>query len=228
VTITWQQARDKVRQDLWRPGTSGVPDDVVDRALHAALRELETQRRWLWLQNLTSTLTVATAGSTVDVPTHFGNVTSIAYLSGTNGYDILHPYPLAHVRDAATGTATGYPCAYALHDEKFYFDTQLKVGDEFELVFSSETSTDIAATIATPPVTLDLEQDTVIAAACAAIAIGYLRDEASAARFEAKYNRRLEMLMDIEDRKRADEHGGNIIPDTAYHVAANGYGGNYA
>ena len=177
---------------------------------------------------MTSTLTVAAAGSTVDVPAHFGNVTSLAYLSGSTSYDILSVYPLAHVRDAERGTTTGYPCAYALHDGKFYFDTDLKVGDLFELVYSVETSTDIDATIANPPVTLDLEQDAVIANACAAVALGYLRDEAAATRFNAKYERRLEMLMDIEDRKRSDEHGGQVIPDTGYYDFAHGYGGHYA
>lgn len=225
MAITWQQARDKVRQDLWRPGTSGIPDDVVDRALHAALRELEAERRWLWLENISSTLSATVAGSILDVPAHFGAVSSLAYLSGTTGYDILLPYALAFVRESARGTTTSYPSGYALHNDKLYLDTNVKVGDDFEIVFTSQTSPDIAATIADPPATLNLEQDAIIAAAAASVALSYLKNEADASRQDTKYQRRLSMLIDIEDRARGDEHGGCVVPDSAYRDSAFGYGG---
>jgi hypothetical protein len=49
-TLSWSAARDKVRGDLWRKGTTAIPDDVVDRALHASILDIESRRKWQWLE----------------------------------------------------------------------------------------------------------------------------------------------------------------------------------
>ncbi len=201
-----------------------MPDDVCDRALHAALRRLEAERRWLWLQNVNATLTADVAGSVIDLPATIQSVNSLAYLTGTTGYDVLTAQPLASVRQAARSTVTGYPDAYCFTPGKLYLDNAVAAASSFEIAFSARTVDDIAATVAAPPATLSLKQNAVLAAACADAALGYLKNEAEAARQEARYTRFLDTLMDEEDEARTDEWGGGIVPDTELRVAAFGMG----
>lgn len=222
-SLSWPDARTKLRGDLWRPGTTGIPDDVCDRALHAALRRLESERRWMWLENLNAALTVTVDGSSFAAPSSANSISSLAYLSGTTGYDILTPMPVARVREAAKGTFVGYPTFYALFNGTIYLDTKIKAGSQFELVFKARTPDSITAAIQNPPAALGDKQSAVLALACADVALGFLKNADEAGRHQARYERLLDILMDEEDEARADVGGSGILPDMTLHNAAWGY-----
>lgn len=219
--LDWSGARAKVRGDLWRPGTSGVPDDVVDRALHASLQELEGERRWLWLENVLAELTLDHDADFVDLPGSVRSVTSISY-TGTGYSDPLTPAPLNRVRELARGTAGGSPRFYAFADRRLYFDTRLTAGSAFEMIFTAGCPQSLADAIVSPSITLARHQQAVIALACHYVALTYLKNEADAARQLAGYGRHLDRLMDTEDQQRGDTVGGSILPDNSLFAAAHG------
>jgi hypothetical protein len=218
--LSWAQARDKVRGDLWRPGTGGVPDDVVDRALHASMQQIESERRWLWLENVDAALNITVDDDHVDLPASVQSVSSIAYRNGS-GYDRLNAASLGRVREASIGSR-GWPAWYAQTDGTLYFDTTVPAGNSFELIFTGHCPDYLDDAIASPSVTLARQQQAVIAHACHLVALSYLKNEAEAARQLAAYDRHLERMMNIEDQQRGDLSGGCIMPDTAYQDAAYG------
>jgi hypothetical protein len=220
---SWAAARDMVREDLWRRTTSALPDDQVDRGLHTALLELESERRWLWLENLQGALEMGVDAETVALPASVKSVSSIAYLSGTTGYDILIQKPLPMVRQVARGSQNGFPTFYAISNQQLYFDCSVAQGGQFELIFKSACPRYIEQAIATPPITLTLQGPAVIARACAHIALTYLKNEEEAARQQAAYDRILDRLFNEEDEARTDSAGGGCIqPDDSLHRAAFG------
>lgn len=225
MAITWAGARTKVRGDLWRPGSSGVPDDVCDRALHSSLLELEAVRRWLWLQNLSTTPAVVTPADNIAVSANLRSVSSVAYINGQSN-EILTVAPLARIRELARGASAGAPTFYALHDSKLYFDTLIPAGGQFELIATHRTPQDLTEAVAAGDTnaTLDQQEQAIIANACHYVALSYLKNEAEAARQRAVYDRIESRLIDVEDEARSDLHGGGIIPDTAYRDAAFGAG----
>lgn len=222
LPVSWEVARNKVRGDLWRPGPQGVPDDQVDRALHAALRKLESERRWLWLQNIPATITATAQGAELPRPADSGVVNAIAYLSGSTGYDLLTATTLQAVRSASRGTYVGSPSAYSLAEDRIHLDCRVAVGATFEISYRARTPLRIEAAIQAPPVTLSLHTAAVVALACAQVALTYLKNEAEAARHQAAYRDMLDTLFSVEDDARADEHGGFIAPDNSLHIAAYG------
>lgn len=177
----------------------------------------------MWLEQIPATLTAVADGPTIQVPASLNSVSSLAYLSGTTGYDILPPAPIAQVRMDAAGTYVGYPTSYALLNGVIYFDCNVRAGSQFDLIYKARTPDSITATIADPPITLGDKQQAVLACACADIALGFLKDEANASRHEARYQQFLQILMDEEDESRGDVHGEGIVPDTSLHFAAFGY-----
>ena len=220
MAVTWADARSKVRGDLWRPGTSGVPDDVCDRALHASLLEIEQARRFLWLENIRQTVALVVAAASFDVPPDFRSISSVAQIR-TDGTmdDALSLLSIARVRILASQRpAAVWPSNYALSGGKVYLDGAVPVGTQFEVVGIFCTPDDIPTAIAagSTNVTLQLHQGIVIAGACAEVALTYLKNEAEAGRQRAAFERRIERLGDREDEARSDNYGGTIVPDTAY------------
>jgi hypothetical protein len=221
--LSWDQARTKVRGDLWRPGTAGVPDDVVDRALHASILDIEAERRWLWLENIDATLTVATAADNVALEIAVRSIARLSHISGTN----LNPVRRAQleaVRELAAGS-TGEPLHYALTDGRLYFDATVPANTTFEMIFSSRCPELLDDAIQQPSATLWRQQQAVIAKACSYVALSYLKNDAEAERQEAAYQRHLNRAFNIEDEQRVEEGGGSIVPDLTYHHAAYGYRG---
>jgi hypothetical protein len=59
VDHRWRFIADVVRGPRQSPkgslaqGATAIPDDSVDRALHASILDIESRRKWLWLENLT-------------------------------------------------------------------------------------------------------------------------------------------------------------------------------
>jgi hypothetical protein len=220
---SWEDARAKVRSDLWRPSSSALPDDQVDRALHSALLELESERRWLWLEGLQAALTMPAQADNVALPATIKSVTSIAYLSGNTGYDVLTQSQLHQVRQAARGTSPGAPTYYARTGGQLYFDSTLALGDELELVYTSGCSPYLELAIASPPITLTLQMPAIVARAAAFVALTYLHDTEKGSRQLTAYNAILGRLMLEEDTARADgATGGSIMPDTGLYEAAHG------
>lgn len=212
-----------MREDLWRRTTSALPDDQVDDGLHTALLELESERRWLWLENLQGALEMPVDAETVALPASVKSVSSIAYLSGTTGYDILIQKPLAMVRQEARGSQNGSPTFYAISNQQLYFDCSVAQGSEFELIFTAACPRYLDLAIATPPVTLTLQRPAIIARAAEHIALTYLKNEAEAARQGAAYQRILDRLFNEEDTARSDTYGGGCIqPDDSLQRAAFG------
>ncbi|TKD50576.1 hypothetical protein [Sphingomonas baiyangensis] len=222
--LSWADARTKVRTDLWRPGTAGVPDDVADRALHAALRKLESERRWLWLQNVPATITADAETQTIERPADCGAVNALSYLSGPRGYDLLTPISIAAARASARGTYVGSPQAYALGDDRIHLDCKVAAGTQFEILYRSRTPLDVAQAIEAPPLHLTTRTAPVIAWACSLVALSYLKNEAEAARQRAAYDAHVETLMNEDDDAAGDAHGGFVVPDIRLHIAAHGAG----
>ncbi len=220
--LTWTEARAKVRGDLWRTGTQGIPDDVCDRALHASLLDLESQRRFLWLEDVILTVAMAAADDKL-AQQGISSISSIAYLSSPSGYDVLDLVPLQIVRTKARGSAPGAPSCYAFSNGTVYFDTQVPIGGQFELVAHVRTPKDLdAAVAAASNETLAREQQAVLSRACFYVAGTYLKDSENAARHEGAWERHLLRILDEEDEARGSVNGGLIVPDTAYRDAAFG------
>ncbi len=201
-----------------------MPDDVCDRAIHAALRRIESERSWTWLENITSSLVADTQGSDIAVPAQCGAIWSLAYLSGTTGYDRLKNAPLPNVRELQQGAFVGYPSAYNFSNGRVYLDCAVPEGATFELIWKSRTPRNVADAVTDPPITLSLERNAVIAYACYDVALSFLKNEAEAARQNARFQQLLQTMMDEEDEARADSTGGCVVPDQSYHVAAYGFG----
>lgn len=228
MTITWIAARAKVRGDLWRT-ESGIPDDVVDRALHASILELESAdgRNWLWLEEINGDLEIAVAASDVAAPADCSSVQSLCYRR-TDG-DMLDPplsrVSLAQVRVAASSNnSAGYPTCYAFSQDRFYFDCQLPAGSSLDLVYTARTSEDLDTAVAggDTNTTLQLQQTAVIANACSYVALNFLKNDDEARRKRAVYERILERLANVEDSARGDLGGGFVRPDTYYYDMARG------
>ena len=220
--LSWEDARAKVRGDLWRPG-NGISDDVIDRALHASLLDLEAEERWLWLENITGGLSFTTAADSIAIPATVQSISALAYRQG-NAVEPLTVSPLRTVRSMSPGS-NGLPSFYALGDGIIYFDTICPSGLQLEMIFSASTPEYVSDAIAADNPTLARHQQAVLACTCARIALGFLKDSEGAARFQAVYERDLERLRNRENQQRADESGGCVQPDDTYAVAAFGYGG---
>lgn len=219
----WSAARDKVRKDLWRPSAGGIPDDQCDRALHSSILELEAEARWLWLENIDGSFTVNPAADNAVLGASVKNISSIAFLSGTTGYDILDMEPLAKVRLLARGASQGFPDCYAYSNGNIYFDTMIAAGSEFELVFTSACPRVLEDAIASPPASLTLQMPAIVANAAHLLSLTYLKNEQEAARQRRAYEVILERLMDEENHARSDAQGGGTIqPDSYYHDMAHG------
>lgn len=222
-SVSWEQARGLVRSDLWRATSQGLPDEVIDRALHAALRRVESERRWSWLHEVSGELTVPSDGDNIEAPARVRSVVSLAFLSSARSYEILLASPLPSVRVGAHENRSGFPSRYALHRGRFYFDCPVQTGQKFELIFKDGIPFDLGQAIEDPSLTLSRESQMVVADACRHLALTRLKNETEAARHEAAYQARLAVCMDEEDETVGDMLGGSIQPDTAYHGSAIGY-----
>lgn len=220
---SWEDAQTKVRADLWRPSSSAIPDDQVDRALHSALQTLESERRWLWLENITGTLAMPAATDNIALPAVVKFIGSLAYLSGTNGYDVLTMQPVPAVRQMARGSQAGQPAFYARMNAQLYFDCAVAEGDEFELIFTARCPEALADAKLTPPVTLTLQMPAIVAWAAGHVAQTFLHDDDKARRQFAAYERLLDRMFVEEDTARSDAAGGGcVVPDDFYFQAAHG------
>jgi hypothetical protein len=210
----------KVRGDLWRPGTTGVPDDVCDRALHTSLLDVEKERRFLWLEDIQQTVTLVADSNEVALPAAYRSLSSVQPIE-TNGQmlDALSVTSIGRIRVLASSTAAlGFPTGYALSEGKIYLDSKLRAGQKLELIGTVETPDDITAAIAgaLTNVTLQKHQAIVIAGACAYVAGTYLKNEAEEARQRRAFDRGMERLNEREDDQRGDSYGGLAVPDTHY------------
>lgn len=224
--LTWSAARTKVRGDLWRPGTTGVPDDVCDRALHASLLEVEQARRFLWLENISRTVALVAASATFLLPVDYRSIASVSLVRTDGKIDApLERINVAQAKmSAAAVLSAGLPTAYGLNGTTVYLDAKADVGQLFELVGITRTPDDLDAAVAgyATNVTLQLHQALVIAGACAEVAATYLRNDRVFALQRATFQRRLDRLIDAEDEARSDTTGGRVQPDTAYQEMAGG------
>ena len=216
-SVSWTDVRAKVRGDLWRPG-NGVSDDVVNRALHAALLEIEAERRWLWNENVQAALTVDVGGNTAFLSAAVGAITALSYTS-QGAQDPLTPLPLVNVRELAR-SSSGSPTFYALGaDGLLYFDTTVPAGATFELIFSAQCPEQLGDAVDVFSITMNKHQQAVIALASSYVALTFLKNEQEAARQRSGYERHLDRMMNAEDQKRG---GGFIQPDNDYFIAAHG------
>lgn len=226
AATTWDEARTKVRERLWRRTTSALPDDEVDEALHNALKEIEAERRWLWLEVVDATLEMPSEASSVGLPASVGAITSLNFLGGsadTDQYDLLTEANFSYVRQLARGGNAGDPTFYARMNNQLYFDCPVAANDSFEIQHTSKCPDYLADAIVTPPITLTLQTTAVVARACQYLALYYLKDEPEAARQGAAYSMMLDRMFLEEDTRRADgQKGGSIVPDDEHYHAAHG------
>lgn len=205
--LSWEGARAKVRGDLWRPGNS-LPDDVVDRALHASVLDLEGECKWLWLEELTAIVSLDADAEFIDLPPTIGRVSSVSVRRGEYP-DLLDEATLTQVR-ATVSSDIGYPARWAMANGRIALDSRASAGTVFELIVTSQTPEVLEDALASPAVTLQLQQQAVIANACHHVALGFMKNAEEAARQRAIYDRIVERLLNVE----AEKHGGMIQPDT--------------
>lgn len=219
--LTWEAARDKIRGDLWRPGPQGVPDDVCDRAIHAAILEIEAERRWLWAEDLLSTFTVDQATDRVDLLPLMGFINSVATRGEGTDYCRLTRAPLQAVRESSI-SSPGKPSAYAISERSMYFDTIVPAGTVLEIHYDVHTPERLEDAVGSPVITMTLHQQAVLSNAKAFVCLEFLHDEEKAARNRAAYERHIARLIDRDDAQRVELGGGSIVPDDSLYLAAHG------
>ena len=153
--LSWEGARGKVRGDLWRPGNS-LPDDVVDRALHASVLDLEGECKWLWLEELTAIVSLDADAEFIDLPPTIGRVSSVSVRRGEYP-DLLDEATLTQVR-ATFASDIGYPARWAMANGRIALDSRASAGTIFELIVTSQTPEVLEDALASPAVTLQLQQ----------------------------------------------------------------------
>jgi hypothetical protein len=222
-SLTWSAARDKVRSDLWRKGATAIPDDSVDRALHASILDIESRRKWLWLENLSGTLELSAASDRLFLPAACGRVQSLSVFQGTNPWsEPLERVNLSKLREMV-GSTNGYPTLYALGDEDVaFFDCTVPASTRFEIIFQAECPDLLEDAVESPPVTLGLHQQAVLAGAKALVALEFLHDDDKANRNSAAFENHIRRMEDKDDQLRGDDRGGSILPNTALQDAAFG------
>jgi hypothetical protein len=210
-----------VRHDLWRVSGS-LSDDAVDRGIHAALRRVESERRWHWLEEVHAGLTAESDSAIMRRPASLKSISSLSYVHGSNAMELLSPAPLAVVRAWAQSAGKGGPRMYHLAHDAIYLDCPVSMGDTFDLVFKAGTPPILESAMADPPVTLTLHLETVVAWACSHVALVRLKNEREAQRHSAAYAALLETMMNEEDEARSDEMGSGIVPDNGLYRSAHG------
>lgn len=205
--ISWSAARAKVRGDLWRPGNS-LPDDVVNRALHASILDLEGECKWLWLENITTLFEMVDEAASIALPASVGRISALS-IRRPIWLEPLRAAPLAVVRENARQRAIR-PTRYAQGDDAIWFDAIIPANTEFEMIFSAQTPETIEDALEHAPIALQRQQQAVIANACSHIALTFMKNEDEAARQRAVYERIVDRLLNVEAEKR----GGMIQPDT--------------
>lgn len=221
-SLTWSAARDKVRGDLWRKGTTAIPDDVVDRELHASILDIESRRKWQWLENITAGTELFAAASQLSLPAACGAVQSLAVVQGTNPWaDPLELVPLAKLR-AMLGATTGYPSLYALSNGVAFFDCIAPAGAKFDMIFQAKCPDELDDAVEAPPITLSLHQQAVLAGAKALVALEFLHDDDKARRNSAAFEAHIRRMEDRDDQLRGDDRGGTVQPNTDLQDAAFG------
>jgi hypothetical protein len=221
-SLTWSAARDKVRLDLWRKGSTAIPDDVVDRALHASILDIESRRKWQWLENITSAIELGFASNQLDLPAACGAVQSLSVFNGDNPYsDPLELVPMPKLREMV-GNAGGIPTCYAISNGIAFFDCIAPASTRFELMFQAKCPDLLEDAVESPPVTLGLHQQAVLAGAKALVALEFLHDDAKAQRNNSAFEAHIGRMEDRDDQLRGDERGGTIQPYDDLHIAAHG------
>jgi hypothetical protein len=221
-SLTWSAARDKVRGDLWRKGTTAIPDDVVDRELHASILDIESRRKWLFLESVTSSIELDADANQLNLPASTGAIQSLAVFVGTNPWaDTLELLPIQTLRQLV-GDNRGYPSHYAISDGIAFFDCMVPGGTRFELISQAKCPDLLEDAVESPPVTLGLHQQAVLAGAKALVALEYLHDDDKAARNAAAFEKHIARMEDHDDQLRG---GGTIQPYTDLYDAAYGPGG---
>lgn len=220
--LSWSDARDKVRGDLWRKGSTAIPDDVVDRALHASILEIEAARHWIWLQNVSGVLTLDADASLLNLPAACGAIHSLSVYWAPNAAPTpLRFAPMTEVQQW-NRTFRGYPTAYARGDGTVTFDSTAPALTQFEIVFQGKCPDLLPDAVESPPITLSLHQQAVLARAKSLVALEYLHDDDKAARNDRAFNNHLDRMIDRDDQLRGDSYGGEIAPNDELSRAAHG------
>jgi hypothetical protein len=222
--LSWSDARDKIRSDLWRKGTTAIPDDAVDRALHASILDVESRRTWLWLEQVNGTITLGADADRLTLPTGCSRVQSLSVFYNTNPFsDPLELVPLPKLREMV-GAQKTFPSYYALSNGQAFFDCVVPSGTKFEMIFQAKCPDLVTDAVATPPYTLGLHQQACLAGAKALVALEYLHDDDKATRANAAFENHLRRMEDADDQVRDDDRGGSVQPYTAIQDAAFGLG----
>lgn len=226
--ISWSAARDKVRGDLWRKGTTALPDDVVDRGLHASILEIEAERRWLFLEQVETSIALAVAASSISMPAGAGLIHSLSVFVGqANRSERLTRTQLDVVRSMSPASP-GIPSLYAMTDGVIHFDTIAPVGTVLEMIFDAECPERLEDAVNLQHATMAINQEAVLAGAKAFCAAEFLHDDDKAARNRAAFERHLSRMIDRDDLRRGDATtSGTIVPNDGLYFAAHGFGGIY-
>jgi hypothetical protein len=120
------------------------------------------------------------------------------------------------------GAAVCFPVLYALGNGVAFFDSIAPAGTVFEMLFQAKCPDVLEDCVESPPVTLGLHQQAVLAGAKALIALEFLHDDDKASRNNAAFEKHITRMEDREDQLRGDDRGGTIQPFTDLQDAAFG------
>ena len=204
---TWQDARDKIRRDLWRPSASALPDETCDEAILAACHLIESERRWLWLE--TMRLSDPLTSSVANLPLDCGHIRSVTLVWPDQAKrTMLQQETLGRIQHLRLQTpgAIGHPRCYARTDQDILLDVEPHPGSRIEIVYIAETPSTIAeARAVAVNLTIYRAFNAVCAGAAAAIARTYLKDEEEAQRQTLALAQAMETLIRKDDDER--DHG---------------------
>ncbi|MGW8135379.1 hypothetical protein ACWGNZ_07045 [Sphingomonas zeae] len=157
---------------------------------------------------MTAIVTLDDIAEFIDLPPTIRAVSSVSLKTG--GFlDHMDEVPLAAIR-SNLGTDVGSPGRWSMMNGRIALDSRAAASTEFELIVTSQTPEVLEDALASPAVTLQLQQQAVIANACHHVALGFMKNAEEAARQRAIYDRIVERLLNVE----AEKHGGMIQPDT--------------
>lgn len=220
---TWAEARNAIRTDLWRPGEQGIPTPVVDRYLHAALRQIEGEGPW-GFQVVTSSV-VPDAAQFISPAGNNSAIKSVVAISPSSArHDLLSLSTVDRVKDLAATSSGGIPVLYAVAAGQMYLDTVPTTGTTIEIIHEFATPRTVAdALLDQENATLAHENLLATTLASALIAGTFLKDRDEADRFMAAYEVLLDALRNREAMATSDDYGRRVHPSlTAWGQDASG------
>jgi hypothetical protein len=224
---SWQDARDKIRRDLWRPGPEGVPDATLNEAIHLACLQIESERPWLWRE--VTRLSDPFGGKAVNIPIDCGQIRSVTAVYADSNRERLSAATVWQVRarseDASPMSPGRSVCLYARTDTDIILDAPVEDGTRLEIVYISETPPVLENAVNQTNMTIHRQFQATCALAASIVAATWLKDNEEAQRQAEIFSVARDAMIQAEDARRQDAGLWQVAGDTYYQdLADQGWG----